>query len=97
MRLHDVDFPQPIIDAQKRGKLVLFAGAGVSIDAPSNYPNFDDLATQIGGPDFPRNENELIDRYLGRLEQQGRAVHERVKRLLSNPNSRPNRLHQTLV
>jgi hypothetical protein len=40
MRLHEVDLPQPIIDAQKRGKLVLFAGAGVSLDAPSNYPNF---------------------------------------------------------
>jgi hypothetical protein len=65
MRLNDVDFPQRIIDAQKRGKLVLFAGAGVSIDAPSNYPNFVDLAAEIGGPDFPRNENELIDRYFG--------------------------------
>jgi hypothetical protein len=97
MRLGDVDFPQPIIDARKRGKLVIFAGAGVSIDAPSNYPNFVDLATEIGGPDFPRNDQELIDRYLGRLEQQGRAVHERVKGLLSDPNSRPNHLHQTLV
>lgn len=97
MRLGDVDFPQPIIDARKRGKLVIFAGAGVSIDAPSNYPNFVDLATEIGGPDFPRNEHELIDRYLGRLEQQGRTVHERVQRLLSDPNSRPNHLHETLV
>ena len=34
---------------------------------------------------------------MGRLEQQGRAVHERVKRLLSDPNSRPNHLHQALV
>src|SRR6266567_8355636 len=28
MRLNDVELPQPIIEAQKRGKLVLFAGAG---------------------------------------------------------------------
>ncbi|MFZ0543343.1 MAG: hypothetical protein WA416_05770 [Candidatus Sulfotelmatobacter sp.] len=49
MRLHDVDLPQAVIDAQKRGELVLFAGAGVSIDPPSNYPNFLDLATELGG------------------------------------------------
>lgn len=54
MRLHDVDLPQPIIDAQKRGKFVLFAGAGVSIDAPSNYPNFVDLATEIGAAQTSR-------------------------------------------
>ena len=97
MRLHDVNLPQPVIDARKRGKLVLFAGAGVSMDAPSNYPDFVDLATQIGGTAFPRHENELIDRYLGRLEQGGLAVHERVKQRLSNPDSRPNHLHQAIV
>lgn len=97
MRLHDVDLPQPIIDAQKRGNLVLFAGAGVSMVAPSNYPNFVDLATEIGGAAFPRHENELIDRYLGRLEQEGLSVHERVKQRLSNPDSRPNHLHQAIV
>jgi hypothetical protein len=97
MRLHDVDLPQPIIDAQKRGKLVLFAGAGVSMDAPSNYPNFVDLATGIGGAAFLRRKDELIDRYLGRLEQEGLPVHERVKQLLSNPDSLPNHLHQALV
>jgi hypothetical protein len=97
MRLHDVDLPQPIIDARKQGRLVLFAGAGVSMGPPSNYPNFEDLATEIGGAASPRHANELIDRYLGRLELQGLAVHERVKQLLSNPNSRPNHLHQAIV
>ena len=52
---HDVDLPQAMIDAQKRGELVLFAGAGVSIDAPSNYPNFLDLATE------DRVKNRLSD------------------------------------
>ncbi len=45
MRFHEVDLPQIVIDAQKRGILVLFAGAGVSMDAPSSYPNFLNLAT----------------------------------------------------
>jgi len=97
MRLHEVDLPQQIIDAHKRNKLVLFAGAGVSIDAPSNYPSFVDLATEIGGANFPIHKNELIDRYLGRLEQEGFVVHQRVKQLLSNPDSHPNHLHQAIV
>jgi hypothetical protein len=80
MRLHDVDLPQPIIDAQKRGELVLFAGAGVSIDPPSNYPNFADLASELGGAALPKNEHELIDRYLGRLAQFFTSLHRYSKR-----------------
>jgi hypothetical protein len=97
MRLHDVDLPQAVIDAQKRGELVLFAGAGVSIDAPSNYPNFLDLATELGGTAYPIRDHELIDRYLGRLAEHGIAVHDRVKNRLSDPRSRPNHLHDAIV
>jgi hypothetical protein len=97
MRLHDVDLPQEVIDAQKRGELVLFAGAGVSIDAPSNYPNFRDLATELGGITYPIRDHELIDRYLGRLVEHGIAVHDRVKNRLSDPLSRPNHLHEAIV
>lgn len=97
MRLHDVDLPQAVIDAQKRGELVLFAGAGVSIDAPSNYPNFRDLATELGGTTYPIRDHELIDRYLGRLVEHGIAVHDRVKNRLSDPLSHPNHLHEAIV
>ena len=97
MRLHDVDLPQPVIDAQKRGELVLFAGAGVSIDAPSKYPNFLDLATELGGTAYPIRDHELIDRYVGRLSEHGIAVHDRVKNRLSDPRSRPNHLHEAIV
>jgi hypothetical protein len=97
MRLQDVDIPQPIIDAQRQGKLVLFAGAGVSMDAPSDYPSFLKLAEEIGGAAFPKPDNEPVDRYLGRLEQEGIAVHERVKQRLSLPDSLPNHLHQSIV
>jgi len=97
MKILDVDMPQAIIDAHKRGKLVIFAGAGVSIDAPSNYPNFANLANEIGGAAHPKFENELIDRYLGRLEHEGLAVHDRVRHLLSDPDSRPNHLHESII
>lgn len=97
MRFHDVDLPQVVIDARKRDGLVLFAGAGVSMDAPSCYPNFLDLATELGGPAYPIEEPELIDRYLGRLVEKGIPVHERVKARLSDPVSRPNHLHESIV
>jgi Domain of unknown function (DUF4020)/SIR2-like domain len=97
MRFHDVDLPQVLIDAQRRGELVLFAGAGVSMDAPSSYPNFRDLATELGGAAYPIDDHELIDRYLGRLVENGIPVHDRVKNRLSDPFSRPNHLHESIV
>lgn len=97
MRLHEVDLPQAVIDAQKQGELVLFAGAGVSIDTPSNYPNFRDLATELGGTTYPIKNHELVDRYLGRLMGHGLVVHDRVKNRLSDPLSHPNHLHEVIV
>lgn len=97
MRFHDVDLPQVVIDARKRGELVLFAGAGVSMDAPSNYPNFRDLATELGGAAYPIEDHELVDRYLGRLVENRIPVHDRVKGRLSDPLSRPNHLHESIV
>lgn len=97
MRFQDVDLPQVVIDARKRGDLVLFAGAGVSIDAPSNYPNFRELATDLGGTAYLIEEHELIDRCLGRLVENGIPVHDRVKGRLSDPRSLPNHLHESVV
>jgi hypothetical protein len=97
MRFQDVDLPQVVIDAQKRGELVLFAGAGVSMDAPSSYPNFLDLATEMGGTAYPKEKDELIDRYLGRLLEKGIPVHQRVKSRLSDPKSRPNHMHDSII
>ena len=34
----DVNMPQTLITAQREGSLVVFAGAGVSMGAPSNLP-----------------------------------------------------------
>jgi NAD-dependent SIR2 family protein deacetylase len=97
MRFRDVDLPQVVIDAQKRGDLVLFAGAGVSMDAPSNYPNFLDLATELGGTAYPKEKDELTDRYLGRLVEKEIPVHQRVKTRLSDPKSSPNHVHDSVV
>lgn len=45
----DVDLPQALIAAQREGRLVIFAGAGVSMGPPADLPSFEDLAVQIAG------------------------------------------------
>jgi hypothetical protein len=67
------------------------------MDAPSNYPDFNTLANQVGGSLSPRQEGEAIDRYLGRLSVAGVTVHEQVCGILSTPDSRPNLTHRALI
>ena len=92
-----MDFPDGLLEAQKNGSLVVFAGAGVSMPPPSNLPNFDALANQVAGAALQREEREPVDRFLGRLVQRGVKVHERVHQILSNPDSAPNPLHSDLL
>src|ERR1039457_1260235 len=97
MRIRELDFPDEILDAQRAGTLVIFAGAGVSMDPPSNYPDFNALASRIGGSIHPRPEGEAIDRYFGQLVGIGATVHEQVRSILSSPDSQPNVLHEALI
>jgi len=97
MRIGKMDFPDPLLEAQKDGRLVIFAGAGVSMPVPSNLPNFDDLAHQAAGGVLQRDEGEPVDRFLGRLVDRKVRVHERVQKILSNPDSAPNSLHFDLL
>lgn len=44
MRIQGVDFPQPLLDALREERLVVFAGAGVSMGGRANLPSFSGLA-----------------------------------------------------
>ncbi len=41
MFLNGIDFPNQIVDAIKNKELVVFAGAGASIDKPTSFAYFD--------------------------------------------------------
>ncbi|HZU29923.1 MAG TPA: SIR2 family protein, partial [Candidatus Angelobacter sp.] len=97
MKIRRIDLPSVILEAQRAGRLIIFAGAGVSMDPPSNYPDFVALANQVGGAQHPREPGEDIDRYLGRLSARGVTVHEQVRTILSNPESHPNENHRSVV
>ena len=58
MKLANVDFPKPLLDALRDNKLVVFAGAGVSIGEPARLPDFCTLTeiiaqNAIETPKFP--------------------------------------------
>src|SRR5438552_2412071 len=95
MHIGEIDFPKLLLDAQKSGDLVVFAGAGVSIPTPSNYPDVDNLADEVASGRLVRDKanNEPVDHFLGRLAHLKVDVHTRVKERLSNPTSSPNTLH----
>ncbi len=98
MRITNIDFPEQLIDAHRQGKLVVFAGAGVSTDQPSGLPDFATLALQVSGdPTVKPGENEPIDHFLGQLETGGVDVHARARDVIIRSDSKPNPIHTTLL
>lgn len=94
-----IDIPQSVIDALADGTLAIFAGAGVSSDPPSNYPNFRKLAEEAGGV-FGHTDTkfEPVDQFFGRLDRSGPSrVHQWVQKRLSGKDSFPNPHHSTLL
>jgi hypothetical protein len=100
MWIRDVEFPRGLIEAHRGRKLVVFVGAGVSRDAPSNLPDFRRLTEAIlAETQQTATEDELAnpDVLLGRLERQGVDVHRRVATRIGALKSSPNRLHEAIV
>jgi len=98
VRIRDIDFDERVLNAQREGSLVIFAGAGVSMGSPSNYPSFDGLTRKIArwaSIEWP--EKEPNEHFLGRLVHQEIQVHEQVAKLLSSPESKPKELHENLL
>lgn len=94
----DVDIPRDLIDDIEADRVVIFAGAGVSVAAPSSLPSFLQLAEQIGREsqqDGP-NDIETLDAYLGGLVGVV-DVNRRVQEIVGRPGSRPNSLHRALA
>jgi hypothetical protein len=95
-RFGQVDFPEAVLNAQREARLVIFAGAGVSMPSPSDLPSFSTLAQQLADGTVPLVPNEPLDQFLGRLPEDLK-VHERTRFILANPTSKPNVLHSDLI
>jgi len=98
LQIKRVDFYEQLLNAQREKSLIVFAGAGVSMGPPSNYPSFDGLVDEIARwADKKRPEREPPERFLGRLVYEKQNVHEQVVNLLSSPDSKHNPLHEDLL
>lgn len=95
-KLGAIEFDDRILDALRDDKLVVFAGAGVSMGPPSNLASFWKLTSDIA-QGTGLEPTEPLDRFLGQLHHRKVAVHERAAQLLSPAGSAPNTLHQDLL
>ena len=98
MLISNVEFPDAVIDALHESRLVVFAGAGVSMDKPACLPKFKFLTEFIAkGTGKSQRNGETFEQFLGRLHDQGVKVHVRAKRILSREGLEPTDLHQDLL
>ena len=98
MKIKGIDFPRPILNALRDDKLVVFAGAGVSMGDPANLPSFRGLSIAIAhGTGQTLQDQEPEDQFLGRLEHNDTQVHERASEELSRRNPLPTELHRDLL
>lgn len=91
--------PDEIERARSTGNLVVFAGAGVSMDAPANLPDFRGLAREIAESVVPWAErhSEALDKYLGRAEREGVEVQARARDKLLSRGGSHTALHEQLI
>ncbi|KXF54877.1 hypothetical protein AXA44_39735 [Rhodococcus sp. SC4] len=94
----DVDIPSEVIDAHLSGDLVIFVGAGASVDAPSTLPLFDKLAQRIA-EDASREFDGAAapDAFLSDLHLRGVEVHRLARGFIATDDSRPNETHRAIV
>lgn len=99
MRLTEhVNIPNELLAAARDGRLVLFVGAGVSINAPSSLPLYNGLARSIAadlGEEF--NESISADVFLGQLSNTHPLIREQAKAIIASPTSQPNSNHRALA
>ena len=94
-----IDYPDEVIRALLERRLVVFAGAGVSMACPSHLPNFDGLIKEFEHQTGRcRLDGESYDQYLGRNDiEHGVNVHGVVERRLNQGVPRPNSNHLNLL
>ena len=98
MNINGVIFPDSLLNALRDGRLVIFAGAGVSMGAPANLPDFRKLADHIAeGTGQVIGGEEKEDRFLGRLKEIGIDVHRHAARLLQKNGPKLTELHRDLM
>lgn len=90
MLFGSLEIPDEVLEAQENGTLVIFAGAGISKDPPSNLPLFKELEEELVKQlkkqcDLDHDARDDIAESLSIIKQKGLDVHASVKKIFS-PN-----------
>ena len=98
MNIKGVDFPEPLLNALRDRRLVVFAGAGVSMGPPAGLPSFRKLAERVAeGTNQSIEKSKTDDQFLGRLKDRGVQVHQLAAGILQQVPVEPNVLHRNLL
>ncbi len=102
MKFAGIQFPDPLLAALRDGRLVVFAGSGVSMGTPACLPNFKSLATSVAvGTGRTLQPPEPEDVFLGKLADRGVQVHalaaQNLQKNRRGDPPRPTELHRDLL
>lgn len=78
MQIGPLDLLDELLTALEEKRLVVFAGAGVSIPPPASLPSFRGLVEELLGRPLEEGEESQLDRVLGRAKDSGFPVHQLV-------------------
>ena len=97
--LEHAALPKPLVRAHAEGRLVLFVGAGVSADSPSDLPLFGDLAARVADPaGAPPGDakHDAPEALLEAIASSGVEVHAIVHKMISE-SALPNTTHEAVA
>ena len=100
MWIANVDIPEDLLGAARAGISGALVGAGAIRGAPSNLPDFRQLTSEIAAEaaiTFDPMELNSPDVLLGRIDDEGLDVHQRVRAHIDRAGSAPNALHEAIV
>lgn len=98
MFIDEINFPNEVIETIRNNNLVVFAGAGASVDAPTSLPNFVDLTKKIAeGTGEILEDNDNCEVFLGYLKSKDIDVNRQAAELLSNKRLKYNQMHEAII
>lgn len=97
MYLNNIDFPNRILDSLQNKTLVIFAGAGVSVDKPTALPNFEKLAEIVAEDTGKTIKGQSCEVFLGALKAHGIDVNGIAADKLSGLCLQHNQLHKAII
>lgn len=96
MKFGNIEIPANLIQSLQENRIIVFAGAGVSMAAPANLPDFVSLTRKILNLDATE-KFDSPDQKLGEGFDQGVRIHEQCIRILQQGSPQPTALHDDIL